>query len=1437
MKKMRLALLFAFAFAVIAAGCATEPAPLDRTQPEALNKAMFTGEWYYNATVTDTDYGNDITFIGDEIDDYNTGHPSKIRWEITESLLNVYAVPQRYLKPDGTLAENKISSQSPKLSFPIKKHYDIRFQYNPTTREDLNVIVENYDRPWQMRQYMEVDWSQNAVTNLQAPMEMDLAEGNIQKVPVSSYENYEFFIQKKLEDGTYDKDRANDVKIDTRKWDPAKDPEVTAINIDLKEAVASPLESWYQLYIGQYMWPTTVKTRHSFMKAKRADENDYLPFHFQWKEVTQADGSVKKIKVCECPKEEDGSENKYCKANPNYNHCYYDDQYWRRFAMFRVETETYDPERTSLDYQTPYLVPRFDFTKENGKKLYYYASPSFQEQINEGDTELLQWAVDVIESWNKVLREAMDVDVKDTSFGPMFFRQNEPLLGPDGKQITNNDGSLRWKFELGDFRYSFINLTTKPQSAAPLGYGPMRPDPDTGELMRATLNAYGDGVDWDLRRMMDQYDLASGRCTVDDFAAGNFWDPVNCNCKSATFQGRYKGGVLTGIPDDAHCFTTAAAAGALNSAADDKHPMRRLYPLTPALMTSYYPKSDIFAAKKKLPVKQYPNKDALIKMKREMEAKSITQLNLAGMSALKGTPYEARMIPQSSYKSVLPGATKADDPDVINLLSPAHRLSPEFLKTLENRYRKNTPFIDYSMGYAPALVEFVKEAVQNKWSRETVYKTFRKWEWYTTMLHEMGHNLGYIHNFAASADRRNYPIEFEAAYKTYWDQIYALRAKYQPKIDAGDADAYMEYVNAVDNLASPHSRYSSNSIMDYTGWWDKWSIPVGAFDRAGLLFTYGDKVEVIDDVDKLDTDGVSANYGALPWKLKPYKPGDFTQKDITDSRQNDWYSLTQKTSTDRFVRYYLACMDTQRFDNAFCTVFDNGSNATEIMRNFIRDYQVMYLLRNFKRHSNMFEERRQSYYINRWLWTYYTYAKFLAQLQLNQMWYEEAWSASIDATAAISNGPEDMNMTPGYMRTGSEDLMRASLMYYYYMLYDVLDRPDYGYVQYSLNNDLKPYFESTDPQYLSGKANYLVPIGPGWGWADRWNKQDDIYQFDEQLVRIGIELDKVINLEILSIPAALNGWLAYEKANGLNYWNTLWNGRGAQAWQLLGGIISGTHTHRQNPYCVRCDATCMENPILSPPQLVMYPVDLMEGMKLSGDFQLFNGYNPCMIDGDCQANEVCGDGICKPNINAIRCGKDEYPVQPGMDDLFAIYPIFYGIVGASHPWYTNDLADYFDSMVVGGNHRFDIPQEKYDKGLVAEFVNGTGTKTYRAVQTDDGMGISYKMAKQGTRIKAQGQAVDYCKSNLWSGPIPANLLAKLPQVDPGRICDDVYSCFFYQQTPPEYCEPEGWDSTYLLDFVRTRYLDRIEALLIMMQDMIDLGGHQQWRVPSFLEEP
>jgi hypothetical protein len=394
-------------------------------------------------------------------------------------------------------------------------------------------------------------------------------------------------------------------------------------------------------------------------------------------------------------------------------------------------------------------------------------------------------------------------------------------------------------------------------------------------------------------------------------------------------------------------------------------------------------------------------------------------------------------------------------------------------------------------------------------------------------------------------------------------------------------------------------------------------------------------------------------------------------------------------------------------------------------------------------------------------------------------------------------------MKPGYHRDGGEDLLRASLYYYYYLVYDVLMRPDYGHFQLAYDTSGAQVWEHTKEKYLdSTKASIFIPAGVGWGFTDVHDLQYDPQIYKTYLKRIGVELDKVIALEVLSIPMALNTPLQYEKANGNSFWSNLWTNNGVQLWSVIRGLITGNHSHLQNPWCIKCDAKCQADPSKNPPRLAAYPIDHLEGLGSSG---IFSNY-PLPT-----GKNRCG-------------GTDEQPVEPGLDDLFAIKPMFYAISGASHPWYYNALSEKLDSQVKGGDHRFDIPTG----ATYAEFTNASGTKTYQAVQTADGLSVSYALVDNGMRIKNRINLYDAC----YDGTSTKDLEGK-----PGtfkRTCTEIKACYGNSSSRPAYCDKEGWSSGFALSAVKYRDLDRIEAMLKMMQDMVDLAGHYQWRVPGYL---
>src|SRR5687767_8426565 len=164
----RAILVGALAASTGALGCAEEREPINRSQPNALAKSFFVGdlqdlsddpEFWTQGTVVDVGYGA----AQDGLFTSTYAQPlSRIKWVIQEDLLIGRITHERIDGSDGKGMGPATDDGVIAVAYPILGHFDIRRDYNPTTGEESNVIVENTsDRAWYEREYMRVDWSQN----------------------------------------------------------------------------------------------------------------------------------------------------------------------------------------------------------------------------------------------------------------------------------------------------------------------------------------------------------------------------------------------------------------------------------------------------------------------------------------------------------------------------------------------------------------------------------------------------------------------------------------------------------------------------------------------------------------------------------------------------------------------------------------------------------------------------------------------------------------------------------------------------------------------------------------------------------------------------------------------------------------------------------------------------------------------------------------------------------------------------------------------------------------------------------------------------------------------------------------------------------------------------------------------------------------------------
>ena len=165
-------LLLASAALLLASACAEERPAIDRVQPDALPKTFFVGadlhdtaddpEFYSQGTLVDVGYGA----AQDGLFTSTYGQPlSRIKWVIQEDLLVARLTYERISGSDGKGAGAASDDGIVVAAYPIKSHFDIQRDYNPSTGEQLNTMGENTsDRPWYERAYIRVDWSSNLST-------------------------------------------------------------------------------------------------------------------------------------------------------------------------------------------------------------------------------------------------------------------------------------------------------------------------------------------------------------------------------------------------------------------------------------------------------------------------------------------------------------------------------------------------------------------------------------------------------------------------------------------------------------------------------------------------------------------------------------------------------------------------------------------------------------------------------------------------------------------------------------------------------------------------------------------------------------------------------------------------------------------------------------------------------------------------------------------------------------------------------------------------------------------------------------------------------------------------------------------------------------------------------------------------------------------------
>jgi hypothetical protein len=170
--------------ALVAVACASEAPPRSFVQPNALRKADLDGTFYYLQTVTDSPPTNGAMFLG------QSSNLMKIRFDVQEDFLYARrAFEQIQGSEDAFAADPEKYRGMPLAAWRIQSQFDVIRDFNSTTGEQTNRIIESMERPWNEREFIRVDWSQNLVVDyVGLGIDLFFSDG-VQAQPVSYWES------------------------------------------------------------------------------------------------------------------------------------------------------------------------------------------------------------------------------------------------------------------------------------------------------------------------------------------------------------------------------------------------------------------------------------------------------------------------------------------------------------------------------------------------------------------------------------------------------------------------------------------------------------------------------------------------------------------------------------------------------------------------------------------------------------------------------------------------------------------------------------------------------------------------------------------------------------------------------------------------------------------------------------------------------------------------------------------------------------------------------------------------------------------------------------------------------------------------------------------------------------------------------------------------
>ncbi len=880
---------------LLATGCAQERAPINRVQPGALDKAFLVGakladpsddpEFYWRNYVVDGSASQTLLGVG------SWGNVDRIRWEITEDMLIAHKSYQIAQGEDDKGIPKGTPNGTVVAAFAITGHFDIRRSYNPSTGEESNIIEENAtDLPPLQRKYMRVDWSKNLVDS---PMWDDMFVGKMfgnVKVSAASY----------------------DVTDPANPDAPHFEPDQGYFDITMKYSL-EPQESYIPglptcALIGFYTGSTTYEcdqqeatVRSSFVKVDPNDDFEPLEITHAPLDIVGNPGglSVGSLQVGLISGIKQGWDPGYGFTDALYHRYAHLHNIWKKSHQTAVCSDNADSdqngtadacENASTGYsgtdgsQCDTAVGKctIPYRDRQIKTVGYFVNDKMLDELQDpvdasGNKTDEGPAENVIGSWDQLLSNATararavecrrtggsrdDCEAAFFESDPVMLRygawlvpkprETTPVLTLCHNPVRSYDlhetcGATASKSRLGDIRKNFFSYWPYESRAPWGGIGNWGGDPLSGEIHGAAAMIMGRSVTYAAARQRDVIQVALGDLSVEDITSGvpatNYVQELQ-NGSYATPLSKADIDARIGNIDATHAVSSIAPMPVQGASIADKY--RSLSELLDTATV-----------------------DPQVHGQAQNEFDALA-------APLRGGVYEAQIVDSHWMVGAAGLSPDTKSSDVMDRVSPLRGLDPGSLRNIRHDLaaRLETHGMCFHEGEAPVfgsidlqgLARYFKDKYPDgeytpTTRGEAIYKDLVAEAFKGIAIHEVGHSLGLLHNFASSWDAPNF-------HPQYW-QLRTQEGKASTSCQGSPRDGDTKSASA-DKCMGPRyldpstddeqglaseSRpgidyFGQTSVMEYSLERFGETVGLGQYDAHAMKALYGRVLETFDDAE------------------------------------------------------------------------------------------------------------------------------------------------------------------------------------------------------------------------------------------------------------------------------------------------------------------------------------------------------------------------------------------------------------------------------------------------------------------------------------------------------------------------------------------------------------------------------------------------------------